>query len=150
MGRILGLDIGERRIGVAISDPDRRLAVPLSIVDRNDGDAVDAICEIARREQVEALVVGQPRSLSGATGEQAMRTEAFARRIAEKCGLSYELQDERLTSVQAERSVAAPGRGRSRRTKRPRTPKRLDDQAAAIILQSYLDRVRISRSAESV
>lgn len=130
---MLGLDIGERRIGVAVSTPEGTLAVPLRIVERTD-EASDlaTIAEIARSEGAEAIVAGEPRSLSGTLGAQAARVEAFARRAAEACGLPLALQDERLTSVQAER--AAPG-GR-----RKRGPS--DDVAAAIILQAYLDRTR--------
>ena len=136
MGRILGLDVGERRIGVAISDPEGRLAVPLRILERR-GEAADAqaIADLARAEAVEALVVGYPVSLTGDAGPQARLVQAFARRVAEATGLPLELQDERLTSVQAERA-RRPARGARRR----RAP--ADDSAAAIILQAYLDRRR--------
>jgi putative Holliday junction resolvase len=134
MARILGLDVGERRIGIAISAPEGRLAVPLRVLNRRDEDAdIAAIAELARSEQVEAVVVGHPLSLSGAAGPQATRVEVFARRLAESTGLSLDLWDERLSSVQAERVPAPTKRGR----RRPR-----DDLAAAIILQSYLDRHR--------
>lgn len=130
MARILGLDIGERRIGLAISTPEGRLAVPLGVVERR-GDAADAnaICGLAREEHVEALVIGHPLSMDGSAGAQARRVEAFARHLAKATGLPYQLWDERLTSVQAERAV------RSLRRRR-----HSDDVAAAIILQSYLDR----------
>ncbi|MCH7811509.1 MAG: Holliday junction resolvase RuvX [Chloroflexi bacterium] len=146
MGRILGLDVGERRIGVAISDPDGRLAVPLCIIDREGGSDTERIRDIARREGATMLVSGHPLSLAGAAGAQARRAEAFARRAAAACGLPLALQDERLSSVQAQR--AGPGRDR-RRSKsgsgsRRRAP--VDDRAAAIILQSYLDRQRLTES----
>ena len=137
---MLGLDVGERRIGVAVSTPEGTLAVPLRIIERQDDQsALDAIAEVARAEGAEALVAGLPRSLDGSVGAQARRVEAFARRAAEACGLPLELQDERLTSVQAGRR--APGAKPSKR----RTPR--DDIAAAIILQSYLDRRASSRNA---
>lgn len=130
---MLGLDVGERRIGVAISVPEGTLAVPLRIIDRESDDAaLRAIAELARDEHAEALVVGFPRSLDGTVGAQARRVEEFAQRAGEACHLPVELWDERLTSRQAERPP--PGAKRSRR----RAPK--DDLAAAIILQSYLDR----------
>lgn len=135
VARMLGLDVGERRIGVAISIPEGCLAVPLRILDRQ-GDAADAesIAELARAEQVEALVVGHPLSLDGSAGPQARRVEAFARLLGEVTGLPVELWDERLSSVQAERAPSAT-RGRTTRRRAP-----ADDVAAAIILQSYLDR----------
>lgn len=141
MGRILGLDIGERRIGVAISDPERRLAVPLRILERR-GDAADAedISDLARAEGVGALVVGYPISLNGAIGLQARRVQAFASRLSKTTGLPMELWDERLSSVQAERQRPPPRRGRTKGGRRRRAP--ADDLAAAIILQSYLDRRR--------
>lgn len=130
---MLGLDVGERRIGVAISLPEGTLAVPLRIIERTDNGAdLEAIAELARSERVERLVVGFPRSMDGSVGAQARLVEAFAKRAGEACGLPVELWDERLTSVQAARP--APGSKRSRR----RTRK--DDLAAAIILQGYLDR----------
>ncbi len=143
MGRILGLDVGERRIGVAISAPEGRLAVPLRILECQ-GDAADVrvIADLARAEQAEALVVGHPLSLDGSVGSQARRVEAFARRLAEESGLPLELWDERLTSVQAERAPAGPARRAAKGGRRRRAP--ADDVAAAIILQGYLDRHRPS------
>ena len=139
VGRILSVDVGERRIGVAISDPEGRLAVPLCILERrSDAADVQAIADLARAEGGEALVVGYPISLAGGAGPQARRVRAFARRLAEASGLPLELQDERLTSVQAERARRA-GAGRARRRRAP-----ADDLAATIILQSYLDRHRQS------
>lgn len=134
--RILGLDIGDRRIGVAISDPDGRLAVPLRILERRT-DSLDAqaITELASREHVTSLVVGFPKSLDGSVGEQARKVEAFARQVAMAANLPLELWDERLSSVQAQRAVARPKRKSARRAP-------IDDVAAAIILQSYLDRRR--------
>ena len=134
MGRILGLDVGERRIGIAISTPEGGLAVPLRVLERRDLAAdLAAIAALAGEEGVEILVIGHPLSMSGGAGPQAHRVEAFARQLAKTTGLRYELLDERLSSVQAERS-AGPTRGRRRA--------RADDVAAAIILQGYLDRQR--------
>jgi putative Holliday junction resolvase len=130
MPRILGLDVGERRIGLAISSPEGRLAVPLRILERVKEPAdIEAIAEVARAEEASAIVVGYPLSLDGSVGRQARRVEAFARRLQKAIGLPLELWDERLTSVQAERSLAGH---------RSRGP--VDDVAAAIILQAYLDR----------
>ena len=133
--------MGERRIGLAISDPEGRLAVPLRVIERRDeaGDA-QAIAEIAAAEGATALVAGYPLSLDGSAGPQARRVEAFARRVAEASGLPLELCDERLTSVQAERGRVGSGKRTGRGARRRRAP--TDDLAAAIILQSYLDRHR--------
>jgi putative Holliday junction resolvase len=134
VGRILGLDVGERRIGLAISTPEGRLAVPLRVLERRDEAAdLEAIAALARAEQVDTLVIGHPLSMDGTAGAQARRVEAFARALAKVAGLPFELWDERLSSVQAERSVRL-ARGRRR------VPS--DDVAAAIILQGYLDRRR--------
>lgn len=141
MERILGLDVGERRIGVAISAPEGRLAVPLRVLERRS-DAADAqaIADLARAEEAEALVVGYPISLDGSIGPQARRVQNFARRLAEASGLPLELWDERLTSVQAERAQTGARRRAPKGARRRRTP--TDDLAAALILQSYLDRHR--------
>jgi putative Holliday junction resolvase len=136
VARILGLDVGERRIGVAISDPEGRLAVPLSILERQGGeDDERAVAGLARAEGAEALVVGLPLSLDGSVGPQARRVQSFADRLRRATGLPVDLVDERLTSAQARRSVA---RGAPRRKRAGPS----DDVAAAIILQSYLDRRR--------
>ena len=130
MPRILGLDVGERRIGLAISTPEGRLAVPLRILEREREPAdIGAIADVARAEGATAIVVGYPLSLDGSAGQQARRVEAFARRLQQSTGLPLDLWDERLTSVQAKRTLAGA---------RPRGP--VDDLAAAIILQAYLDR----------
>lgn len=130
MPRILGLDVGERRIGLAISTPEGRLAVPLRILVREKEPAdIEAVAEVARAEDATAIVVGYPLSLDGSAGQQARRVEAFARRLEKSTGLPLELWDERLTSVQAKRTLAGA---------RSRGP--IDDLAAAIILQAYLDR----------
>lgn len=141
MGRILGLDVGERRIGVAISPPEGRLAVPLRVLE-SQGNAADAqaVATLAAAEEVETLVVGYPRSMDGTVGPQARRIEAFARLLEEASGLTVELWDERLSSVEAERAQARAPRRPTTRGRRRRAP--ADDLAAAIILQSYLDRHR--------
>ncbi len=141
VGRIVGLDVGERHIGVAISAPEGRLAVPLRVLERR-GDEADTrtITQLARDEDAVALVVGDPLSLDGSAGPQAHRVRAFAARLAAASGLPLELWDERLTSVQAARARVGPRKRLARGAKKRREPE--DDLAAAIILQSYLDRHR--------
>lgn len=135
VGRIIGLDVGERRIGVAISTPEGGLAVPLRILDRQkEPDDLAAIFAIATSEQADSFVVGYPLSLDGTAGRQARQIEGFARRLRKLADIPVELWDERLTSVQAERSPARRRRGP------------VDDIAAAIILQGYLDSKRAAES----
>lgn len=135
--RILGLDVGERRIGVAISTPEGSLAVPLRVLERSEESAdLRAIAELAVAENATAIVVGHPISLDGSRGAQARSVEAFAHSLAETSGLAVELADERLTSAEAKR-----GRSQSSRSQRARRAP-VDDLAAAIILQAYLDRRR--------
>ena len=142
MTRILGLDIGERRIGIAVSTPEGGLAVPLRVLERSEESAdLRAIVELAVAENATTIVVGHPISLDGSRGAQARSVEAFARSLAETSGLPVELADERLTSAQAKRAGAKRGRKQSSRSQRTRRAP-LDDLAATIILQAYLDRRR--------
>ncbi|MCH8950088.1 MAG: Holliday junction resolvase RuvX [Chloroflexi bacterium] len=137
MTRVLGLDVGERRIGVAISTPEGGLAVPLRVLERSEESAdLRAIAELAVAENATTIVVGHPISLDGSRGAQARSVEAFARSLAETSGLAVELTDERFTSTEAKR-----GRNQSSRSQRARRAP-VDDLAAAIILQAYLDRRR--------
>jgi putative Holliday junction resolvase len=144
VSRILGLDVGERRIGVAISDPERRLAVPLRILEAADDATIIArLAAIAQEEGATEFVLGHPLSLDGTVGPQAQRIESFARRLAQVTGLPVHLQDERLTSVEAARPPGALRRRMPKSLKRRRGPS--DDLAAAAILQRYLDRQRAPR-----
>lgn len=147
--RVLALDVGERRIGLAISDPDGRVAVPLDTLERRGEDAdLEALVRLVEREGVQAVVVGLPLSLDGSLGRQAALTQEFARRLAKVISPPLEMWDERLSSVAAERSLAAPGAAQGRERRRPRGDRRRpsrrrqgaqDALAAALVLQSYLD-----------
>jgi putative Holliday junction resolvase len=138
--RFLGIDFGERRIGLAISDPDGRVAVPLATLERrNDRSALRQIAEIARREGVERLVLGEPVDLYGRRGAIAERVRRFGARLAEMTGLPLEWVDEALTSVEA------AGRLRQAGTDTRREPGRIDAVAAQILLQDVLDRVAPER-----
>jgi putative Holliday junction resolvase len=131
--RYLGLDVGDRWIGAALSDPMGWLASPLTTLRRTERHAdLAAISRMVREHEVEALVVGLPKHMNGSLGEQAERTLAFTREL-EQLGLPITLWDERLSSVSAQRNVIeARGRG-------PRRGERLDAHAAAVILQAFLD-----------
>jgi putative Holliday junction resolvase len=138
--RLLGLDVGERRIGVALSDPLGILASGLLTIQRR-GEAQDlaAILELVSRHEVQGVVVGLPRRLDGSLGEQAHRVEAFAQRLAEVLPVPLEFWDERLSTVAAGRRLAESGRrGAARKA-------RIDAAAAAYILQGYLDSRREKR-----
>ena len=138
--RTVGLDIGERRIGVAVSDATSTLARPLGVLRSAglDGDALDVVVrEIARlageEDGVGAIVIGLPRRLDGTPTEMTPRVEQFARALGAKTSLPVALQDERLSSREAESRLALRDKDwRSRKAK-------LDAAAAAIILQDYLD-----------
>ena len=138
--RTVGLDIGERRIGVAVSDATGTLARPLGVLRPAglDVDALDIVVrEVARlageEDGVGAIVIGLPRRLDGTPTEMTPRVEQFARALGAKTSLPVALQDERLSSREAESRLALRDKDwRSRKAK-------LDAAAAAIILQDYLD-----------
>lgn len=138
--RTVGLDIGQRRIGVAVSDVTGTLARPLGVLRPAglDVDALDVVVrEIARlageEDGVGAIVIGLPRRLDGTPTEMTPRVEQFARALGTKTSLPVALQDERLSSREAESRLALRDKDwRSRKA-------RLDAAAAAVILQDYLD-----------
>ena len=130
--RVLALDLGQRRIGVALSDALGFLASPLTVLACSDrGSEVAAIEELVRKHQVEHLVVGYPRSLNGTVGPQAKLVDEFVELLQARLQVPVILWDERLSTAQAERLMHDAGQ-RVRR-------ERIDAAAAAVILQSYLD-----------
>lgn len=146
-GRILGLDVGERRIGVAISDPDGSFALPLNSIDRRGTDAIEAIASLARQDEVTAIVVGLPLSLSGDRGAQAESVTVFARDLERRLDIPVHFYDERLSTQEALRRTAdAESQARGSRRGRGRSVSAdMDALAASIILQAYLDRQRLAR-----
>jgi putative Holliday junction resolvase len=139
VGRIIGLDVGERRIGVAVSDLTGTLARPLTTLRTTglDGDALrvslDEITRITADDPLDAIVVGLPRRLDGSPNAMTPRVERFAAKLGDHAGVAVILQDERLTSVEAESRLATGEKSwRARK-------ERLDAAAAAVILQDYLD-----------
>ena len=132
-GRVLGLDLGDARIGLAISDDARRLAVPLGTVRTGAPGDVKAIAELVRENDVTLLVVGHPLNMSGDAGERAHHAERFANALTGFLQIPVELHDERLSSVEADRALRESGAGgRERR-------RSIDRSAATVILQSWLD-----------
>jgi putative Holliday junction resolvase len=134
-GRVLGVDLGTRRIGLALSDPLGLTAAPLGVVERSGDRAVDhrAILAAASEAGAERIVVGLPLSLSGRAGPAARAAATEVAELAERAGVPVEAFDERFTTVTAERALAAGGvRGQARR-------RRIDAAAAAVMLQSWLE-----------
>ncbi len=136
--RSLGLDVGDKRIGVALSDPGGILASPLTIIDRIDEkQALEAIIDIINQYQVRQIVVGLPRSMDGSIGKQAEKVKAFTQELCSHTEVPVEFRDERLTTVSARRLMQAA------RTKKTKRKVRDDAVAAALILQGYLDEGRL-------
>lgn len=143
MNRVLGVDLGSRRIGLAVSDRSGTLATPLGVLERSRERRTDheAIVDAARAHGATRIVVGLPRSLSGATGPaaQAVTEEVDELRAVAGPELPVELHDERFTTVVASRRLRDAGRSRTS----------VDAAAAAEILQSYLDQPPRGRAAGS-
>ena len=134
--RIMGLDVGDKRIGVALSDPGEILASPFTIIECNDEEHdIGAITDIITQHEVGKIIVGLPRSMAGTIGHQATKVEAFVERLRGHTQIPIEFQDERLSTVSARRLMQSTGR------KAKRKP-RYDAAAAAVILQDYLEERR--------
>lgn len=130
---LIGIDYGERRIGIAASDG--TLAVPVTIVEHaSRGDDLERVADIVRQREASAIVVGLPLHSSGDEGEQARRCRRFGESLARATGIPVEYQDETLSSVTAEAAVRELPRVGS-----GSAAKSIDDHAAARILQAYLD-----------
>ena len=135
--RALGIDFGERRIGLAVSDAEGRFALPHSILARtSDAAAVEEIAALAAREEIAWIAVGEARGKDGARGPAAERARRFAGRVAARTGLPVEMVDETLTSREAAARLRDAGVG-ARKSKA-----RLDAVAAQLLLQEALDRRR--------
>ena len=129
--RALGIDLGTVRVGVAVCDPAGVVATPLTTVPAGE-DLADRLAALAANERAEHVVVGLPRALSGRDTDSTRAARTLAAAL-ESLGLAVSLQDERLSSVQADRLLVQAGRRRTQR--RAET----DSMAAAIILQGWLD-----------
>ncbi|HYV58201.1 MAG TPA: Holliday junction resolvase RuvX [Candidatus Nitrosopolaris sp.] len=133
--RIAALDVGEARIGIAVSDELGLTAQGVGVVQRRGGrHDLEALAERLAPYQPERLVVGLPLNMNGTEGPQAEKVRAFATRAAEHLGLPLEFSDERLTTVAAERALLEADVSRRRRREL------VDQVAATLILQTYLDR----------
>jgi len=140
--RIIGLDLGEKRIGVAAADDRTQVAVPVTTISAGS-DAVAAITKLVKEQQADEVVVGLPLSMTGAIGPQARLTIEVVEALRQRLTMPVHTMDERLSSAQADRSLQAAGRSR-----RGRAPEGARDAiAAAIVLQAYLDAHRRSACA---
>lgn len=133
--RLIGIDFGEKRIGVAAGDDRTRIAVPVDTIESR-GDPVSEIAAVAEERMAEAVVIGLPLSLSGAEGPQAERVREVVDALAQRLTIPIITHDERLTTTEAAR---LPGGG-SRKAKGGATSR--DAVAASIMLQAYMDSTR--------
>lgn len=167
-GRVLALDYGRRRIGLAISDELRLTAQPLATLERQNRAAdLRRLREIARGNGARLILVGHPLHLDGSVGEMASEAERFAARIGKALGIPVELVDERLTSWEAQKTLAEtraasrPGGAGARKLRHPgkaaaHGPRHfaaagrrgaIDSVAAAVLLRDYLERQRAADAA---
>lgn len=130
--RVLALDVGERRIGLAVSDPAQRVATPLCVLDAAVVTRPAAILEIISEYDVGLIVIGLPLSLDGTEGPQARHARAVGTRLAESLGVPVAYADERLSSVEAKRAMSAAAIPDKKKRGR------VDMVAASLFLQSYL------------
>jgi putative Holliday junction resolvase len=132
--RILAIDYGSQRIGLALSDPTGTLARPLPFLNaKADAKLAREIVALADKEQAALILLGLPRHMNGSLGEAAAKVKAFAAILGQAAKIPLKLVDERLTTVQASRQLQEAGRdSRAQRG-------RIDSEAAAVLLQAYLD-----------
>ncbi len=141
--RVLALDVGERRIGVALSDPLGIIAAPVTAIERtNLPSDIEAVLDMAAEHEVSEIVVGLPLSLSGRAGPQAGRVQTFVRHLSQHSAIPVVCVDERYSTVEAERRLRESG------VQPSRDRKRLDAASAAVILQAHLDARRSAAGHE--
>lgn len=147
MPRVLGIDFGERRIGIAISDPTATIAQPLTVLTRRAGKRppVQAIADLVAAHEAEHIVIGLPLTLAGDESDWTREVRAFGDKLAHRAGVGVSFADERMTSVAAERAVRSLGLRRREREQK----ERVDAAAAIIILQAHLDRMKNSMNSRS-
>jgi putative Holliday junction resolvase len=132
--RILAIDYGSVRIGLALSDPTGTLARPLPFLTaKGDAKIAREIVEVAKKNEVHQFVLGLPRNMDGTSGEAATKVQAFAATLGQATPLPIKLIDERLSTVQASRQLQESGKN----TRKQRG--QIDSEAACVLLQGYLD-----------
>ncbi len=142
-GRLLAVDLGEVRVGLAVSDPTQTIASPAETVEvprSQDGPAIDAVVEAAVRHDAAGIVVGDPRQLDGRAGTPSQRARRIAERVRERTGLPVRLVDERFTTVEAERVMLDQDASRAERRAS------VDRVAAGVLLQTVLETQRHRRT----
>ena len=131
---VLGLDVGEKRIGVALAEGS--IAVPLTVIQRvEQGADLQQVISLAREHGADVIVIGLPRSMDGSIGAQAEAVLEFAGALGHITDIPVDTYDERLSTVEADRLMREAG------TKRGKRKENLDAMAAAVILQGYIDRM---------
>jgi putative Holliday junction resolvase len=137
MTRLLGIDFGERRVGLALSDPSGTIASPLETIRRRLGKRMPlaALERVAREHEVDRVVVGLPLDLTGHETDWCAEIRAAGEELARRLDVPVSYVDERMTSVRAEKAIRGIGLPRSKREEKSR----IDAAAAALILQSWLD-----------
>lgn len=133
--RILGIDLGKKRIGIALGDTENKVVVGLQTL-MNDANLWENLREVINRENIEKLIIGLPTTMSGHSGEQADYTRAWGERTKEKLNINMEFVDERLSSKMARDGLANMNKAL--------TKEAIDQAAAVLILQGYLDRLEKS------
>src|SRR5271154_3590898 len=137
-GALIGLDLGSKTIGVAVSDPDRRVAAPVETIARRQFKLdAERILELAAERRAAGIVLGLPINMDGSEGPRAQSTRAFARNFAKLTELPIALWDERLSTAAVERELIANDVSRAKRAKV------IDEHAAIFILQGALDRLTV-------
>ena len=144
--RVLGLDFGSKTTGVAVSDPLGFTAQGLETITREDENKLRRTCarieELIREYEIETIVLGYPKNMNNTLGERAVKTEEFKSALEKRTGLPVVLWDERLTTVAAERVLMESG------VRREHRKESVDQIAAAMILQGYLDRMAMEQKKE--
>ncbi len=144
VGAVMGLDLGTKTIGVAVSDMLRGIATPTETIKRKKFTLdAEALLAIAKDRDIHAIVLGLPRNMDGTEGPRAQSTRAFARNLSQKTELPIVFWDERLSTVAVERTLLEADTSRQRRAEV------VDKMAAAFILQGALDRLRHLKDAAS-
>lgn len=139
--KILGIDMGEKRIGLAISDPLGYTAQGIKTIQVNSPEEIcDKIILVIKENNIDFLVFGLPKNMNGSLGPQAKKVQEYAEKIKSLSGLPVDFEDERLSTASAEQVLLMADQSRSKRKKV------IDKLAAVIILQSYLDRKSIEKN----
>ncbi|HST58580.1 MAG TPA: Holliday junction resolvase RuvX [Longimicrobium sp.] len=147
MPRTIAFDYGERRIGVAVSDPTRTIATPIATLTRRAGKRPPwpEIAELIQQQEADEAVIGLPLDLTGKEGAWAAEVRGFGDDLARRMGLPVHWMDERMSSVRAERSIRGMGLKKSAREQK----ERIDAGAAAVILEGFLALRRNRAAAEA-